>query len=95
MQMSIEKSIPNIFLGMSASTNIIIHFYYKIKTMGGRLFFNKKFHNIAPFCIFGQFSSFCHIFVTNTAFVTFQEFENNQGYKPKHNLIVIEYHNFW
>ena len=40
-------------------------------------------------------SSFCHVFITNTASVTFQEFENNQEYKLKHNLILTEYHNFW
>ena len=35
-----------------------------------------------------------HVFATDTAFLTFQEFENNQEYKPKHNCIFIEYHNF-
>ena len=40
-------------------------------------------------------SSFCHVFVTNAALVTFQEFENNQEYMLKHNFIIIEYHNFW
>ena len=35
---------------------------------------------------------FCHVFLTNKAFVTFQEFKNNQECKPKTNF---HYHNFW
>ena len=85
---------------MTESTNIIIYFYSKIRTEGGRLFFNEylyHFHNNKQFCIFAHImnSSFCHVFLTNTAFVTFQDIENNQGYKPNYNFIIIEYHNFW
>ena len=39
-------------------------------------------------------SGFCHVFVTNTAFVIFQDIESNQEYKPKHNFIIIEWYNF-
>ena len=55
------------------------------------------FHNSARFCIFEHFtnSCFCHVFVRNTAFVTIPEFENNQEFKPKHDCLIIEYHNFW
>ena len=35
-----KKTIPNSFLSMTASTNIIIYFYSNIKTVGGRSFFN-------------------------------------------------------
>ena len=67
--------------------------------MGGCSFFNKNpynFHNNTQFCIFAhnKNSSFCHVFVTNTAFVIFQDIESNQEYKPKHNFIIIEWYNF-
>ena len=93
--MSLEKTIPNFFLRMTASTHIIIYFYSKIRTVEGRSFFNENpyhFHNNTQFCIFVHItkSSFCHVFVTNTAFVTFQDIEHNQEYKPKHNFIIIE-----
>ena len=80
-------------------TNIIIYFYYKIRNVEDRLFVNENlyhFHNNTQFCIFAHItnSSFCHVFVTNTAYVTFQGIENNQEYKPKHNFIIIEFNNF-
>ena len=82
---------------MTASTNIVIYFYSKIRPVEGRSFFTENpyhFHNNTLFCIFELItkSSFCHIFVTNAAFVTFQDIENNHEYKPKLNFIVIEYH---
>ena len=100
VQISIEKTIPNIVLSMTASTNIIIYFYSKIRTVGGRLFFNENpyhFHNNTQFCIFVHItkSSFCHVFVTNTAFVTFQDIEHNQEYKPSHTFIIIKKYNFF
>ena len=93
--MSIEKTIPNIGLSMTASTNITIYFYSKIRTVGGCLFFNENpyhFHNNTQFCIVVHVtkSSFCHVFVTNTAFITFQNIENTQEYKPKYNFTMIE-----
>ena len=80
---------------MTASTNIITYFYSRIRTVGGRSLFNENpyhFHNNTQFCIFAHitYSSFCHVFVTNNAFVTFQNIENNQEYKSKHNFIIIE-----
>ena len=95
VQMPTEKTIPNIVLSMTAYTNIIIYFYSKIRTVEDRSFFNEipyHFHNNTQFCIFVHItkSSFCHVFVTNTAFVTFQDIENNQEYKPKQNFIFIE-----
>ena len=95
VQISMEKTISNIFLSMTASTNIIIYFYSKIRTVGGRSFFNKNphhFHNNTQFCIFTHItnSSFCHVFVTNTAFLTFQDIENNQEYKTK-----TQFHYYW
>ena len=79
---------------MTASTNIITYFYSRIRTVGGRSLFNENpyhFHNNTQFCIFAHIttSRFFHVFV-NTAFVTFQDIENNQEYKPKHNFIIIE-----
>ena len=61
---------------MSISTNIIIYLFTKIKTVGEHSilkFFYEFFHNNSRFCIFVHIlnSSFCQIFVTNTAFVTF------------------------
>ena len=38
VQMPIEKSIPNFFLSMTVSNNIINYFLSKIKTVGGRTF---------------------------------------------------------
>ena len=66
----------------------------------GRLFFNENpyhFRNNTQFCIYAHItnSSLCQVFITNTAFVTFHEVENNQEYKPKHNFNIIEYHNFF
>ena len=54
------------------------------------------FHYNTQFCIFVHItkSNFCHVFITNTAFVTFQDIEHNQEYKPKHNFIIIEKYNF-
>ena len=40
--MPIKKSIPNIFLSMTISTNIIIYFVSKIKTVGGRSILTKN-----------------------------------------------------
>ena len=75
--MSIEKTIQNIFLSIMVSTNIIIYFFSEIKTVGGYAFLTKiiiSFYNNAQFCIFVHItnSSFCNVFVKNTAFVTFQ-----------------------
>ena len=35
------------------------------------------------------------VILTTTASVTIPEFENNQEFRPNHNFIIIEYHNFW
>ena len=92
--MPTEKTIPNIVLSMTAYTNIIIYFYSKIRTVEDRSFFNEipyHFHNNTQFCTFVHItkSSFCHVFVTNTAFVTFQDIENNQEYKPKQISLLL------
>ena len=77
----------------------IYKYLYFIKTVTGSSFLTKPFHfhNNTQTCIFVHItnSSFCHVFVINTAFVTFQGFENNPEYKPKHNFSIIKYHNFW
>ena len=88
LQMSIEKTIPNTFLIMTVSTSIIIYLFSK--NCWRSFIFNKNpyhFHNNTQFCIFEHItnSSFCHVFVIKMGFVTFQDIENNQEYKPKHN----------
>ena len=96
-----RKNYSQYFFSMSASKNIIIYFFSKIRTVsvGGLSVFNENpyhFHNNTQFFSFAHItkSSFFHVFVTNTAFVTFKDIENNQEYEPKHNFIIIELYNF-
>ena len=84
-------------LTMTRSTKILLFTYLfsKVKTVGGDVFLiikkTYRSHNNARFCIFEHFtnSGLCHVFGTNSAFVTFLDFENNQEYKPKYNFIII------
>ena len=59
--------------------------------MGGQSFLTKTraiFIAIRSFAFL--YTSRNQVFVTNTDFVTFQDIENNQEYKAKHNFIIIE-----
>ena len=82
------------FFSMMVSTSIIIYFYSKIKTVVGCSFFNTNpyhFHNKTQFFIFVHImkSSFCHVFVTNTPFVTFQDIENNQEDMCQNAILLL------
>ena len=84
---------------MSESTIIIIFSILKSELWEVFHFFTENpyhFHNNTQFFSFAHItkSSFFHVFVTNTAFVTFKDIENNQEYEPKHNFIIIELYNF-
>ena len=63
------------FFKHDCTTKILIYFFSKIKTVGGRLFLT-KIYTIFITVQFGIFvhitnSSFCHVLVTNLALVTF------------------------
>ena len=65
-----RKTIYNIFLTMTAFTNII--FISIIRTVGGHSFLTKtrNIHNtVFPFCTYHEIK-FLSVFITNTAFVT-------------------------
>ena len=70
VQMSIEKLSPTFFKQDGIYKYYFIYFYSKIRTMGGRSFFNENtyhFHNNTQFCIFKFLSryrnkyGFCNI----------------------------------
>ena len=68
----------NIFLSMTRSTNIIIYLFSYSQNCGRCALPIKTrtiFQNNAWFYIF---SNSCHVFVTNSAFVTIPWFDNNQ-----------------
>ena len=79
-----RNTFHNIFLSMTASANIIIYFYSKIRINCGRSCIVDEnpyhFHNNKQFCIFAHLtkSSFCNVFLTNKAFVTFHDIDNNE-----------------
>ena len=62
-------SANNIILSMTVSTNIIYYLFSKIKTVGGCYFLMKTCTIFIT--IHGFAFSFCQVFVTNVAFVTF------------------------
>ena len=86
VNMSIEKNIHNILLGMTVPTNIIIYFCSKIKTVGGRSLLTKTrtiFITIHGF----EFSYISRIHVSVTfsyyySFCNIPEFGNNLQFKP-------------
>ena len=100
LQMSIEKTIPNTFLIMTVSTSIIIYLFSK--NCWRSFIFNKNpyhFHNKTQFCIFEHItnSSFCHVFVKNTTFVTFQSLGiiNNSNQNTCSSLLNITIFGEW
>ena len=81
-------------------TNINIYYYSKINAVGGRLIFNKNpyhFHNYAQFFIFVHFTNsiFCHVFVTNTAFVIFRSMGVIKNSSQQSNFLLTIKLVFW
>ena len=82
MQMSINKTIPNILISMT-------------KTVGGHSISTKihyRFYSYAQFCIFVLFTNSCHCLVlsSNPAFMTKPSLVNNQLFKPKETFTFTE-----
>ena len=83
--MSIEKTIPNIFLSMTASTNIIIYFFSKIKTIRGCSFLTMQC-TVLHFRTYHEIK-FLYCFYNKYGFCNIPEFGNNQQFRSKHMLL--------
>ena len=88
----------NFFKHDGISTNF--YFFLKSKLLSRSFILNKSpyhFHNNSQFCIFVNIpnSSFCHVFITNTALVTFQSLGIIKNSRQSTCSLLSKYHNFF